>query len=385
MTNIVYMDNAATTRPFKEVLEVYTNISDNVYANPSSLHRFGFEAEKLMKKARNDIAACIGCQGKEIIFTSSGTESNNIAILGYLNANKRKGKHVLFASDSHPSVLKQMEFLIKNSYIAELIPINPDGRINPESLYSAIREDTVLVSVLLVNNETGVLQDIPSLKKAILQKNETTVLHADGIQAFGKLDLSRIIRNIEMLSVSGHKIHGPKGVAALYKKDGLRLEPLFYGGGQEGGLRSGTENLPAICAFSKASELILKNFHTNTQKYTELKRKLAEGILGVYKTAVVNSSHSFSLPHILNVSIPGIKPEVLLHILEDEGIFASTVSACSSKKQKESHVLKAMGIKGEVLQSALRFSFGAFNNIEEVDIVLKALETAIKTIAVKAI
>ena len=368
----IYLDNSATTRPFEEVIEYMNKIYRCEYGNPSSLNRMGIRAEAAVKKARNEIASSLNAKASEIYFTSGGTESNSLAIFGYLKANQRRGNHIITSKIEHPSVLEAFKAMENSGYEVDYIGVTDEGLVNINELSEKLRSDTALVSIMLVNNETGAISPINEISRIIRFKNPDTAFHVDAVQAYGKMRINPEKLGIQLLSFSSHKIHGPKGVGGLYVGKGVKVEPLFYGGGQESGLRSGTENVPAIAGFGLAAELSIEAIDENMEKCTTLKEQLTVGIQSNIDNTVVNSGAD-SLPYILNISFLGVKAEVLLHFLEDRNIYVSTGSACHSKRKIKSHVLTAMNLKPELIDGAIRFSFSQFNTIEEINTVVREL------------
>lgn len=383
MQQEIYLDNSATTKPYFEVAEYIHHINHNIYGNPSSLHKKGIEAEKLIKKAREAISQTLKVSDKEIIYTSGGTEANNLAILGYLEANPRKGKHIITTEIEHPSVLEVYKNLSQKGYEVDYLPVDPQGYIKLEHLKTVIRPDTSMVSIIYVNNETGVIQPIGEISKIIKACNKETVLHVDGVQAYGKLALYPKTMGIDLLSFSSHKIHGPKGVGALYITKNVRIKPILQGGGQEALLRSGTENVSGICGFGLAAEIITKNLSEQEAHVKRLKYIFLEKLSEISSNYDMISTDE-ALPNILSISFSGIKAEVLLHHLEERNIFVSTGSACSSRKKLHSHVLKAMGIAPKKIEGTLRFSFSPFNTEEEMRVTVEAIKEILPKITVKS-
>ena len=345
---MIYLDNAATTKPNEAAISAAREAVES-FGNPSSLHRLGMDAERIIAKSRETVAAKLFTEPHNIYFTSGGTESNNTAIIGSATANMKRGRHVITSKIEHPSVLEPFRYLESIGFEVSYIGANRDGSVSVEELFNALRADTVLVSVMAVNNETGVIQPIDEIKAAMREKSPLALLHSDCVQAFCKIPLMPKKWGIDMLSVSAHKIHALKGTGALYIKDGVRVLPVLRGGGQEKGIRSGTENVLGIAALSGAVSAFSP---ADNKKRKELMDKILENITG----AAVNGTGENS-GYILNVSFSGIKSEVLLHSLEARGIFVSTGSACSSHKPQPSHVLTAMGVKRGDIDGAIRFSF----------------------------
>ncbi|MGB9840063.1 cysteine desulfurase family protein [Thermovenabulum sp.] len=376
MRKEVYLDNSATTKVLKEVAEeVYKAMLED-YGNPSSLHNKGLTAERTLKEARRVISKFLGVEEKEIYFTSGGTESNNIAIKGAAKTKNRKGKHIITTCVEHPSVLEVCGELEKEGFNVTYLPVGEDGIVRVSDVINAVKEDTVLISVMHVNNEVGSIQPVEEIAEFI--KDREIVFHVDAVQSFGKINLPMGLKGISLLSLSAHKVYGPKGVGALFKREDLKIEPLVNGGGQERGLRSGTENVPGIRGFCKAVEILEKNFSIWTKIMKNGKERLKRGIIDLIEDVVINTPAEKSAPHILNVSFLGVKAEVLLHALENHGIFVSTGSACSSHKKIKSHVLVAMGKKEEEVESAVRFSLSPFITEDDIDYTLEILKTQVK-------
>lgn len=375
----IYLDNSATTRPFDEVIEYMDIINKNSYGNPSSLHLKGFEAEKLIKEAREIIAQSIDADAREIFFTSGGTESNNLAIRGYLNANLRRGRHVITARIEHPSVLEVCRYLEDKGYEIDYLDIDKDGILDVEMLKSKIREDTALISVMAVNNETGAIQPLEEIVKIKNQVKGDVAIHTDAVQAYGKIGILPAKMGIDMITMSSHKINGPKGVGALYVRRGVRIMPIIFGGGQESLMRSGTENVPGICGFGLSSKITYDKMRKNSIEVEKLKALFMEKLKNsIFQCKIISPAHSS--PYILNVSFTGVKAEVLLHHLEEKNIFVSTGSACSSKKSLHSHVLKAMGLDTYDIEGAVRFSFSSQNTKDDIIDTVEALSNILPQI-----
>ncbi|MDD4495476.1 MAG: cysteine desulfurase family protein [Eubacteriales bacterium] len=372
----IYLDNSSTTRPYDEVAEHMKNIALYEYGNPSSLNNMGIRAESILKKARADIADSLDVKPSEIYFTSGGTESNNLAIFGYLKANPRRGRHIITSQTEHPSVLETFKSIEQSGYEADYISVSQEGIVNVEELEEKLRKDTALVSIMLVNNETGAISPIEQISRIINKINPSTVLHVDAVQAYGKMHIYPERSHIDLMTMSSHKIHGPKGLGALYIKNGTKMAPLFYGGGQETELRSGTENVPGAAGFGLAACISMKRLDDDINKCRLLKDELKKGIqTNVQNTVFVSSEDS--LPFILNVSFPGVRAEVLLHFLEQRNIYVSTGSACHSKRKSRSHVLTAMSLNEDIIDGAIRFSFSSFNTIDEIGVVVNELKNIV--------
>ena len=367
------MDHSATTRVSSHVAQVVLEMMTENYGNPSSLHHRGVLAQQALERARRQIASALGAREEEIIFTSGGTEANNLAIQGLARARRRRGDGLVTSGMEHSSVLGAVHHMEEEGFRAVLLAPGPDGRIQPESVATAVDEKTLLVSCMLVNNETGAVNPIGEISAAAKAKNPDVVIHCDAVQAFGKLPIDVRRLGVDLMTVSGHKIHAPKGVGALYVKKGIRLVPLVYGGSQERALRPGTENVPLACGFGAAAEDMLRGMAENTARFEALRRRLisgAEKIEGV----CINSAPG-GAPYIVNLSCPGIRSEIMLHFLEGRGIYVSSGSACS--KGAKSHVLAAMGLGQERIDSALRVSFCRESTEEEVDRLLEGLAAGI--------
>ncbi|MCR5322331.1 MAG: cysteine desulfurase [Lachnospiraceae bacterium] len=371
-----YFDNAATTRVCTEAADIMNKVMLEDYGNPSSKHIKGFEAEKYIKDAAAKIASTLHAAPKEIIFTSGGTESNNMALIGSAFANKRRGNHIIASAFEHPAVYNPLLGLEDFGFEIEFVPVDNMGHINPEQLKNMVRKETILVSIMYVNNETGAVQDIATLSAAVKEKDPSVIFHTDAIQAYGKYRINPKKEGIDLMSVSGHKLHGPKGSGFLYAGEGIRMRPLIFGGGQQKDRRSGTENVPAIAGLGVAAERIYRDFDTRTERLYELKDRLIKGLSDVEWAHVnaVPEDIRLSAPHIVSVSFDGIKAEVLLHALEERGIYVSSGSACSSNHPGISGTLKAIGVPAKLLDSTLRFSFCADNTIEEVDHCVECLK-----------
>lgn len=372
---MIYFDNAATTRAADEVAERVRYMLLENFGNPSAQSMMGVRAENELNDARKIMAKSINALPEEIYFTSGGTEDDNWAIFGTAEGYKRSGKHMITTSIEHPAVAEPMERLRQKGWEVTVLDVDKNGYIDLDALRDSIREDTVLVSIILVNNEVGTIQDASAVGKLIKEKNPKTLFHVDAVQAFGKYPIDVRKMNIDMLSMSGHKIHGPKGVGFFYMKKGLKVRPIIYGGGQERGQRSATENTPGIAGLAKAVELAMENMDASHEKVMEVKRTLAEGILrDIPKTHINGPSIEEASPYVLNVSFNGLRSEVLLHSLEESEIYVSAGSACSSKKKGGSHVLRSLGLSEERIEGAIRFSFCRYNTVDEAEACLEILK-----------
>ena len=371
-----YLDNAATTRVFPEVRDIMLQVMEKDFGNPSSRHTKGIEAEGYVTKAVQQIAGTLKCQPKEIILTSGGTESNNMALIGTALANQRAGKHVITTRIEHASIHEPFGRLEQMGYEAQYLPVDHNGHLQPEMLEEAVREDTLLVSVMMVNNEMGAVEDIKKLVAVAKQKNPNVIFHVDAIQAYGKYKIVPKRLGIDLMSVSGHKIHGPTGSGFLYVRDGVKISPIILGGGQQRGMRSGTENVPAIAGLGEAVRLIYQQHSEKVERLYALKQRLIDGLTameGVSINGINGLSLTETAPHIVSASFDGIKSEVMLHALAQEGVYVSSGSACSSNHPDLSGTLKAIGVEDRLLDSTLRFSFSVLSTEEEVDHALEAV------------
>ena len=372
-----YLDNSATTRCSDRACQLMVDLLTKDYGNPSSLHMKGIEAERFVETAKKKIAKTLRVSEKEIIFTSGGTESNNLAIIGAAMANRRAGNHIITTSIEHASVENPMEFLKEQGFDITYLSVDENGIISLEELEEAVTEQTILVSMMQVNNEIGAIEPVAEAAELIKKKNPDTLIHVDAIQSYGKMYIYPKKLGIDMLSVSGHKIHGPKGSGFLWVKEKTKLKPLILGGGQQKGMRSGTENEPAIAGLGEAAEEIYENLDEKRAHLYGLKQRFIDGIEKLEGTHVNGKTGEDSAPHIVSVSFEGIRSEVLLHSLEDRGIYVSSGSACSSNnhagKQKGSKTLRNIHLKENLLDSTLRFSFSVHTTEEEIDYALEVL------------
>jgi len=372
----VYLDNSSTTKVSDAAAKAVFDVMTNSYGNPSSLHGKGLEAEKLMKTARETVASALGVGPSEIYFTSGGTESNNIAIKGAANAYRRKGTHLITTSIEHPSVLDAFGQLESEGFDVTYLDADSEGRISPDDLKRALTPHTTLVSMMYVNNEVGSILAIEEAAK-IISRNESTLFHVDAIQAFGKVELIPNLKGVDLFSVSGHKIHGPKGIGALFIRDKVRIAPIVQGGGQEKGIRSGTENLPGIVGFGVAAE---EAFKGGFPVMKGLRGKFVGDILRQIPDTVLNGPMNDAAPHIANISFLGTRGEILLHSLESKGIYVSTGSACSSHKSGGSHVLKAMGKLPREIEGAVRFSLSSYITRDDLDYTVDIVKSEVENI-----
>lgn len=374
----VYLDNSATTCVHPQVAEaIMTALREN-YGNPSSAHRRGQAAEQAVKKARRQVAWILRAEPGEIYFTSGGTESNNWALAGTAQARVRQGKQLITTQVEHPSVLEVFRRLEEQGFTVTYLPVDEYGLIDLEALAAALGPETTLVSIMYVNNEMGSIMPLADIARLLKQKAPQAVWHVDAVQGFAKLPLFPHDLGIDLISISGHKIQGPKGVGALFVRQGLRVKPLILGGGQENGYRSGTENVPGIMGLGLAAELMWERRVEAGAHLAGLKERLRQRVQAEIPAVYANGPQdSRGAPHILNLSFPGVKGEVLLHALEDKGIYVSTGSACSSHQAPGSHVLKAMGLVPQRLDGAVRFSFSPDNTRAEIDYTADCLKEVV--------
>ncbi len=360
---MIYFDNSATTRPLDEVIALVSESMGDCYGNASSLHALGLEAERRLTRAAKTLAAAVPCPAEGVVFTSGGTESINTAIKGYLAANPRRGTHIVTSEGEHPAVLESVRSMTARGYEATILPLERNGRIDPARLSDAIRPDTALISLIHVNNETGAINSPEVIAKIRDDHCPSAAIHMDCVQSFGKIPTDFIGKSCELASVSAHKIHGPKGVGALFIRPGTRLDPLLHGGGQQRGLRSGTENLPLAEGMALAAACAARFRPGAADVVRAVRDRLIEGISGQAAFRVLSPDDGY--PGILCVAFPGLPAEVMLHALESEGVFVSSGSACSSKKKRTSPVLRSMGVDDATAATAIRFSFSIYNTGEE--------------------
>ena len=374
----VYLDNSATTRVFPEVAELMTKIMCEDYGNPSSLHIKGVQAESYLRYAKETLAKILKVNEKEIFFTSGGTESDNMALIGCALANSRRGKHIITTQIEHPAILKTCAYLELIGYRVTYLPVDACGRISLSDLQKAMCPDTILVSVMHTNNEIGALQPIAEAGALIKHMNPYTLFHVDAVQGFGKAKIYPKRMGIDLLSASGHKIHGPKGVGLLYIGERVKIQPLIYGGGQQMNLRSGTDNVPGAAGMARAAELLYEHYDEDMARLYRCKKYFMDGVRkieGVQINGLLpdKPDGEGTAPHIVSVSVPGVRSEVLLHALEEKGIYVSAGSACSAHKPQPSATLKAIGVDKPLLESTIRFSFSVYTTPEELDYTLREM------------
>ena len=371
---MIYFDNAATTCVFPEVVEAMQDAMQVTYGNPSAKHMKGIEAENKVKAAQELIAKTLRAKPKEILFTSGGTESNNTAIIGTAMANRRKGKHIITTKVEHASVYEPMYHLEEEGYEVTYLDVDSEGIVDLDQLEESIREDTILVSCMMVNNEIGAIEPIEEIAKIIKAKNPNTIFHVDAIQAYGKLPIVPKNMGIDLLSTSGHKIHGPKGIGFLYIKEGTKISPIIFGGGQQKGMRSGTENVPGCAGLGLAAKMVYTDHDAKIDKLYAIKDRMVKGLQAMDGVTVHGLTGRDSAPQIVAAGFEGVRAEVLLHALEDKGIYVSSGSACSSNHPGVSGTLKGIGVAQKLLDSTIRISFSIFNTKEEVDYTIDVLK-----------
>ena len=369
----VYLDNSATTRCFDEVAELMTKIMCKDYGNPSSLHRKGVQAEQYIRYAKETIAKNLKVNEKEIFFTSGGTESDNLALRGCAYANCRAGRHLITTQIEHPAILQTMKQLEEEGFRVTYLPVDEKGCIRPEDLQRSITGETILVSIMHTNNEVGSLQPIEEAGALIKRMNPRILFHVDAVQGYGKFRILPKKMHIDLLSVSGHKIHGPKGIGFLYVDEKVKIKPILFGGGQQNGLRSGTENVPAAAGLAKAIEIVYGDLDREVEELYRIKEAFVAGVEKIPDVFVNGHPGRDGAPHVVSVSFRGVRSEVLLHALEDKGVYVSAGSACSAHKPQPSATLQAMGIDKELLGSTIRFSFSVFTTMDEVGYTLQCL------------
>ena len=371
----IYLDNSATTKPYQEVVDKMVLALTTQYGNPSSIYKKGIEVEREIKEIRRNIARSLGAKETEIYFTSGGTECNNTIIRSVAKLNKKTKNHIISTVIEHPSVLNTLKDLEADGFEVTYLPVGKDGKISLEDLKNAIKKETILVSVMHVNNEIGTIQPIEEIGKYLKSLDEKVYFHVDGVQSYAKIKFRPSRYNIDFMSVSGHKLHGPKGIGFMYVKENNRIKPLLTGGGQEIGIRSGTENVPGIYGIGEAIRILNQDLERTIDKIRGLRDLLKEEILANIDNVKINSPED-GVCHVLNVSFRGVRGEVLLHYLEQKEIYVSTGSACSSKK-KGSHVLNAIGLTPDEIEGAIRFSLSDLNTKEEIMKTVEVLKESV--------
>lgn len=370
----VYLDNSATTKCYESVGELVGKVMCEDYGNPSSMHKKGVDAEKYVRESKETLARILKVQEKELFFTSGGTESDNLALIGCARANHRAGKHLITSSIEHPAILNTMQYLEQEEgFRVTYLPVDSNGRIRLDALKEALCEETILVSIMYVNNEIGSVQPIEEAVRIVKNYNRNILFHVDAVQGFGKYRIHPKRIGVDLLSISGHKIHGPKGTGVLYVNEKVKIKPIVFGGEQQKNVRSGTENVPGIAGIGLAAKEIYTNFDAKIEKMRQLKNYFIEGVSEIPKIKIHGCNAEDSAPHIISVGFAGIRSEVLLHTLEGKGIYVSAGSACASNHPAISGVLRGIGVGPEYLDSTLRFSLSEFTTKEEIDYTLETL------------
>ena len=376
---MIYLDNAASTKIREEVLEAVKDILLNEYANPDAAHEFGLQAGKRIKSSRQIIADALNVSAKDVYFTSGGSEGNNIIIQGIINGNPRQGKHLVTTKIEHPSVYEIFKEYERNGFEVTYLNVDSDGMVKLEELEDCVRDDTVLVSVIAVNSETGVIQNLEKIGNIVKQKNKNTYFHSDFVQGLGHIKINPVKCRLDAMTVSSHKIYGPKGTGAIYLSGNVKIKPLIFGSNQEQGVVQKTLNSSGIAGFGKAVQIAYDNFSEENDRVREVRDYLQDRIQKEISDIRVNTLEKGSVPHILNISFRGIQGEVLVHFLGMSKIYVSTGSACSSRKGN-SRILESMGLTQEEVAGGIRFSFSIFNTKEEMDETVKALKEAVENI-----
>ena len=373
----IYLDNSATTKPSEKVKNEIYDILNNCYGNPSSIYDIGMKSEKKIRITRKIISKYLGCKNEEIIFTSGGTESNNLAIIGYAMRNRNKGNHIVTSRIEHKSVINSFKYLKTQGFDVTFLDVNEKGNINLDELKNVVGQKTILVSLMHVNNEIGNVNRINDISDLIKNINIRTAFHVDGVQAFGKYKIN--LKNIDMYSFSGHKIHGVKGVGGLYKKKSIFIDSIHKGGQQEFEIRPGTENLIGISAMGRAVEEIVVEYESNYKKVLELKKSFIKYLNENIEDCVINGAGiEETSPYVLSLSLKNIYGEVLLHSLESKKIYVSTGSACNAKNKKYSHVIEALNIDVALMKGTIRISFSRYSTMDEVKYTLKELKVSVE-------
>ena len=370
----IYLDNSATTRVFPEVAELMSRIYLEDYGNPSSMHHKGVEAEKYIRSARQTLAGILRVQPGNLVFTSCGTEGDNMAIIGCALAGRRSGRHLVTTSIEHPAVLESMKYLESQGFEVTILPVDRQGLVDPADVAAAVREDTVLVSVMHTNNEIGTVQPLEEIGAAIKAKNPRTLFHVDAVQGFGKARIYPKRMKIDLLTVSGHKIHAAKGTGFLYIADKVRIQNILFGGGQQKGLRSGTENTAGAAGMALAAKMLYDSFDADTERLYELRDAFISRITRIPEVRINGKTDRSGAPHIISLTVPGVRAEVLLHALEDKGIYVSAGSACASNRPHVSGTLTAIGLEKEYLDSTIRISMSVMTTRGDMEAAAAALE-----------
>ena len=369
-----YFDNSATTRVYPEVVKAMNDIMLIQYANPSSMHRKGMEAEMALRNARQTVAKTLKVDDRNILFTSGGTESDNMALIGCATAASRSGKHIVTTRIEHPAILETCAYLEEQGFEVTYLNVDKNGLIDLNELEESVRSDTTVVSIIHTNNEIGAVEPVKEASDIIKKKNPNTLFHVDAVQGYGKFVINPKKEGIDLMSVSGHKIHGPKGIGFLYIANGVKIHPIIHGGGQQKNLRSGTENVPGIIGLARASELIYERLENDRANMYAMKERLIKGLLEIEDIKINGLTGMGSAPHIVSASVGGVRSEVLLHALEDKDIYISAGSACASNKPAISETLKAIGVENRFLESTVRFSLCGDNSMDQIEYALEAIK-----------
>ncbi|HHU91365.1 MAG TPA: cysteine desulfurase [Clostridiaceae bacterium] len=375
--NMIYFDNSATTKPYKEVIELIARLMSEEFGNSTSLHTLGLRAERLLEDTRDSLASTIKAKPEELVFTSGGTESVNMALRGAAEILKRSGNHILSSPVEHSAALESLKELERIGYHVEYLEVDKYGRILLDDLRAKLKKDTIMVNIMAVNNELGTIEPVNEAAHIIKSNNRATIFHVDAVQAYGKIPINTMDLNADLISFSSHKIHGPKGVGMLYIRKGARIHPLMMGGGHERKLRSGTVNVPCIAGFGLAASMKLERMQQDQKRNSRIRDILIKELANSLSTGIRINSPEDGVENILNISFKGIKSETLLHFLEMREIYVSSGSACSSRKNAVSHVLKAAKIPRQWAEGAIRFSFGSFNTEKEAVITADAIKEII--------
>ena len=373
----IYLDNSATTRPYDDVIDIMMKVYREDYGNPSSKHYKGVDSEKYVKEAREIIAKSLKASSREILFTSGGTESDNTALIGCAMAGKRRGNHIITTKIEHPAILETTEYLKKQGFDITYLNVDKQGVVDLEQLKNSLTHETIIVSVMHTNNEIGSVQPLEEIGKIIKAFDKDILFHVDAVQGYGKFNIVPKKANIDLMSVSGHKIHGPKGIGFLYIKEGTKILPYIMGGGQQGGMRSGTENVPAIAGMAQAVKNIYENLEEDRQRMYELRDQVIDGVSSIEGVQINGMPERQGAPHIISISVKNVRAEVLLHSLEEKNIYVSSGSVCASNKNTVSDTLRAIGLDKEYLDSTIRVSLSAFNTKEDIEALVSALKDII--------
>lgn len=373
----IYLDNSATTRPYDDVIDIMMKVYREDYGNPSSKHYKGVDSEKYVKEAREIIAKSLKASAREILFTSGGTESDNTALIGCAIAGKRRGNHIITTKIEHPAILETTEYLKKQGFDITYLNVDKQGVVDLEQLKNSLTHETIIVSVMHTNNEIGSVQPLEEIGKIIKAFDKDILFHVDAVQGYGKFNIVPKKANIDLMSVSGHKIHGPKGIGFLYIKEGTKILPYIMGGGQQGGMRSGTENVPAIAGIAQAVKNIYENLEEDRQRMYELRDQVIDGVSSIEGVQINGMPERQGAPHIISISVKNVRAEVLLHSLEEKNIYVSSGSACASNKNTVSDTLRAIGLDKEYLDSTIRVSLSVFNTKEDIEALVSALKDII--------